>query len=181
MPPGLPLETTEISIHASRGGSDIRTSSLIICTLIFQSTLPAGEATQAEAGTIRQAVISIHASRGGSDHGKAWHEEQSNISIHASRGGSDLLRFRRLHHRHFISIHASRGGSDLSPLSTAGLLPTISIHASRGGSDIKYHSSRKNARHFNPRFPRGKRHYYKIPRDRTKNFNPRFPRGKRHI
>ena len=57
-----------ISIHASRGGSDIRETS--------------GEAFFT--------FISIHASRGGSDLIDSSIEGEAYISIHASRGGSDI-------------------------------------------------------------------------------------------
>ena len=57
-----------ISIHASRGGSD-----------------------QYGDGAWLHPCISIHASRGGSDKGSLSEEEKKAIiSIHASRGGSDL-------------------------------------------------------------------------------------------
>ena len=101
-----------ISIHASRGGSDIDGIDAGYCTRKFQSTLPAGEATvsispqqiMAEnfnprfprgkrprpsepALPIRH--ISIHASRGGSDGKAKLSDVFGDISIHASRGGSD--------------------------------------------------------------------------------------------
>ena len=56
----------------------------------------------------------------------------------------------------------------------------ISIHASRGGSDGCADANRNYRYDFNPRFPRGKRHFlterFQLAQD---NFNPRFPRGKR--
>ena len=106
----------EISIHASRGGSDQKTAAQQACMLLFQSTLPAGEATRAGACRRCAGPISIHASRGGSDppsvrpcctprkyfnprfpRGKRpshvnYTPFQFLISIHASRGGSDLRR-----------------------------------------------------------------------------------------
>ena len=60
---------------------------------LFQSTLPAGEATVEVASVLRALMISIH----------------------ASRGGSDDFRVKLLTVHHIISIHASRGGSDLLP------------------------------------------------------------------
>ena len=81
--------TDLISIHASRGGSDRwkpqgfrplplfqstlpageATVHFLDCVLnmIFQSTLPAGEATSDIAADVGNLTISIHASRGGSD------------------------------------------------------------------------------------------------------------------
>ena len=123
---------------------------------IFQSTLPAGEATSSSRFCSSDLKISIHASRGGSDNLDVSALLQEWISIHASRGGSDLV-----HGDHRkegeISIHASRGGSDSQRVNgkdgqnefqsmlpareaTQGVAkhkdPTfISIHASREGSD----------------------------------------------
>ena len=56
-----------ISIHASRGGSDLWDSSLNGAGMRFQSTLPAGEATAGSRRDRDGTAISIHASRGGSD------------------------------------------------------------------------------------------------------------------
>ena len=110
MNPAVPL-TMMISIHASRGGSDVtcHRSSL---KKIFQSTLPAGEATRhCRWLSTGGQKISIHASRGGSDREGADEMAAGRISIHASRGGSDDMK--RGEAREIdISIHASRGGSD---------------------------------------------------------------------
>ena len=62
---------SKISIHASRGGSDSEPLIKRAAIPIFQSTLPAGEAT----------CGGNHPFNGGME-----------ISIHASRGGSDLRR-----------------------------------------------------------------------------------------
>ena len=62
------LGLIEISIHASRGGSD---NIFLACREkpdIFQSTLPVGEATVDVSYRIQNVEISIHASRGGSDY-----------------------------------------------------------------------------------------------------------------
>ena len=58
--------------------------------MIFQSTLPAGEATKDEARQAADKMISIHASRGGSDKIPYAYITVDEISIHASRGGSDV-------------------------------------------------------------------------------------------
>ena len=55
-----------ISIHASRGGSDY-IKLIFERSSLFQSTLPAGEATAYQQRAIDVIEISIHASRGGSD------------------------------------------------------------------------------------------------------------------
>ena len=77
-----------ISIHASRGGSDANSVG-IVSQKTFQSTLPAGEATNADNAFIQQLTISIHASRGGSDEIADAYYQADGISIHASRRGSD--------------------------------------------------------------------------------------------
>ena len=58
----------------------------------FQSTLPAGEATCTFPLCPDSHHISIHASRGGSDVKSPPPPEPTPISIHASRGGSDILK-----------------------------------------------------------------------------------------
>ena len=55
----------------------------------------------------------------------------------------------------------------------------ISIHASRGGSDPAPVGIIQVPIYFNPRFPRGKRLRGLDFRSRKYYFNPRFPRGKR--
>ena len=169
----------KISIHASRGGSDfigkghnrarinfnprfprgkrLYSSGLQHSCPLFQSTLPAGEATIMECLGISEDSISIHASRGGSDLCSApivtWAKEfQSTLpageattddnQVHrASRtfqstlpaGEATVLKWLTTL-MPLISIHASRGGSDPhSP--QASMVTEISIHASRGGSD----------------------------------------------
>ena len=59
---------------------------------LFQSTLPAWEATVAFDHDVRQPLISIHASRVGSDvQYQSIFKQARMISIHASRVGSDFL------------------------------------------------------------------------------------------
>ena len=64
--PPMP-EKVSISIHASRGGSDLHAFPCVVVRMIFQSTLPAGEATNPFNDFKAIGLISIHASRGGSD------------------------------------------------------------------------------------------------------------------
>ena len=63
----LPCLISDISIHASRGGSDSDGTVWTKYDIEFQSTLPAGEATNIHKVHTVSAAISIHASRGGSD------------------------------------------------------------------------------------------------------------------
>ena len=104
-----------ISIHAPRGGSDVgcetlpchrqdfnprspwgerpSTISLSKPTLLFQSTLPVGGATNECNRICFTSIISIHAPRGGSDDKGIPPVFGYQISIHAPRGGSDFLTF----------------------------------------------------------------------------------------
>ena len=154
-------------------------SSLILFPVVFQSTLPAREATGAYGPYFLFYLISIHASRKGSDNPDIALNPDNVISIHASRKGSDVLR--RQHHsrnRRFQSTLPAREAT----------LEEISQIA----SDFD----------FNPRFPQGKRHFSKSAGSRlttfqstlpareatlqhplqpleARDFNPRFPQGKR--
>ena len=102
--------------------------------LLFQSTLPAGEATPA-ASTCRTMSL-----------------------FQSTLPAGEATQFK---------------GADPKELA-------ISIHASRGGSDLSANMHAQYPVDFNPRFPRGKRLGLEIrilvviP-----YFNPRFPRGKR--
>mgnify|MGYP007016529179 CR=1 FL=1 len=129
----------------------------IIPTLIFQSTLPVGEATVVDKKTLAMLGISIHASRGGSDvHGRGSFHYSNVISIHASRGGSDRCRAAAVRGvSHFNPRFPWGKRLSLQPLKLfdrlfQSTLPVgeatsckheyakgrkISIHASRGGSD----------------------------------------------
>ena len=149
----------DISIHASRGGSDGALKICMSCLSIFQSTLPAGEATCTGSRYLgSQADFNPRFPRG----------KRRNILASASSPrphfnprfprGKRLKAVNGYAHTVVISIHASRGGSDKllclhSPLrgtfqstlpageatvdcsDTYFNLKRISIHASRGGSD----------------------------------------------
>ena len=85
-----------ISIHASRGGSDAALSGEFSFPNVFQSTLPAGEAT-----LTRRLFLSLwkyfnpRFPRGKRHQTIDSFADACKISIHASRGGSDLPCFRR--------------------------------------------------------------------------------------
>ena len=96
MPIRQALSTQDISIHASRGGSDQRVYCNRYPRYGFQSTLPAGEATCDILSYTYNKSISIHASRGGSDKPAEFEDLQPGISIHASRGGSDKVKALKL-------------------------------------------------------------------------------------
>ena len=168
-----------ISIHASRGGSDKYHRAGCKYLKKFQSTLPVGEATvygnPTCVGTSRfQSTLPV---------GEATPQERF--------GGKPVV----------ISIHASRGGSDKKPF-FCNRRRDISIHASRGGSDPADFCNSRLFYDFNPRFPWGKRLLYPPSASvrvkfqstlpvgeatqksvmrlfQTGYFNPRFPWGKR--
>ena len=145
---------------------------------LFQSTLPAGEATwfllcwlvlkkyfnprfprgkrRRQLASHIQAPISIHASRGGSDHNDGCVSagiERFQSTLPAGEATGERYNYDYVSE---ISIHASRGGSDAYPeLEVAS--SEISIHASRGGSDAQARKKSISGLYFNPRFPRGKR------------------------
>ena len=101
---------------------------------VFQSTLPAGEATKDNDYDVVREEISIHASRGGSDFFKIEkYSKNSHFNPRFPRGKRQMSQQERDYIKR-ISIHASRGGSDKNLFHNAYLLK-ISIHASRGGSD----------------------------------------------
>ena len=86
-----PLNRGVISIHASRGGSDVQNVGLPLLDAIFQSTLPAGEATalfRASLTICRRFQSTLPAGEA-TKCGQSRRRGLSAISIHASRGGSD--------------------------------------------------------------------------------------------
>ena len=96
--------------RSPQGKRQTQSVSLMLLS-IFQSTLPAGEATDTCSEDLRGKDISIHAPRRGSDLAQSSPKYSDVISIHAPRRGSD-------EYRYFpsmitgISIHAPRRGSD---------------------------------------------------------------------
>ena len=168
-----------ISIHASREGSDPLSPTGAKSWSVFQSTLPAREATYGIQQGVNHAQISIHASREGSDQAAVdmaadWYHFNPRFprgKRRVLRGVLTVLRhfnprFPRGKRRQFkgadpkelaISIHASRGGSDQGRRGAYLPFLGISIHASRGGSDSLPCYNVDRFYNFNPRFPRGKR------------------------
>ena len=127
---------------------------------VFQSTLPAGGATEGELISYDRLTISIHAPRMGSDQ---WEDTKSAlhflISIHAPRMGSDLK-----------TSALAKSWSYFNPRSPHGERPyayvvdinavEISIHAPRMGSDRSRQGHCCRDEYFNPRSPHGERPYY---------------------
>ena len=169
--------TYQISIHAPRGGSDIRLPGLgdpasdfnprspwgerrRQCNASqranqFQSTLPVGGATsfnrrRSAAGRGFQSTLPV----GGATGAFLRRRQKGSISIHAPRGGSDSKRRHPTLKEFFISIHAPRGGSDVDNCDLLDCLQ-ISIHAPRGGSDPQKYAELKYARKFQSTLPVG--------------------------
>ena len=147
----------EISIHASRGGSDTplltdqgrhfdfnprfpwgkRQPTGLLCSLPtkFQSTLPVGEATRAwrtlsTTPQLFQSTLPV----GEATRLEAVSERPSAISIHASRGGSDRRSFRFPERCRYFNPRFPWGKRQ-EVRDWLDDTYRISIHASRGGSD----------------------------------------------
>ena len=101
---------------------------------VFQSTLPAREATVYTNEPTAHLIISIHASREGSDLG--------------------ILQNRIIGYG--ISIHASREGSDITLHRGRAINGNFNPRFPRGKRQFR-NSALLCFRDFNPRFPRGKR------------------------
>ena len=150
------MTTTYISIHASRGGSDVFNQFFRV-ELLFQSTLPAGEATSMQGLSYASKKFQSTLPAGeATDTPRMWCSASAKFQSTLPAGEATLVtrtamervydfnprfpRGKRLsayflsNSRHDISIHASRGGSD-RPQKLTEILKGISIHASRGGSD----------------------------------------------
>ena len=124
----------EISIHASRGGSDARSLTLIQSVNVFQSTLPAGEATGCPPAELCPSQFQSTLPAGEATISIWAHGIVHSISIHASRGGSDQCDFRRAFRVTDFNPRFPRGKRPMTGY-IAHLGRKISIHASRGGSD----------------------------------------------
>ena len=131
---------------------------VVLVSVKFQSTLPAREATPFLKFLECTPPISIHASREGSDpFAKVHNQLTTNFNPRFPRGKRRSVIGYPLSFG-LISIHASREGSDLG-VAVVTAPRKISIHASREGSDKAPQNSNSRNTYFNPRFPRGKRHF----------------------
>ena len=102
-----------ISIHAPRGGSDVRNFVCSVLPLLyFNPRSPRGERLdEVLPGDTFEIFQSTLPAGGATSRLKSCEEASDCISIHAPRGGSDLP-FRAYCLIWNISIHAPRGGSD---------------------------------------------------------------------
>ena len=169
-----------ISIHAPRGGSDVRPSwRSTDLSVYFNPRSPWGERPPLPPSIAPMPVISIHAPRGGSDlFGRRATGRTMVFQSTLPVGGATFLVFSPSWYW-YISIHAPRGGSDecfdseaqyvayFNPRSPWGERPEtydkpptlsdISIHAPRGGSDVSIGIRHPVFPDFNPRSPWGER------------------------
>ena len=169
-----------ISIHASREGSDRFIGLGCNQPFLFQSTLPAREATfGSHTKLAAYCDFNPRFPRGKRPDCRRRHNGLCGISIHASREGSDTPSLSTVTWNGIfqstlparaatfftavvdvdtdISIHASREGSDGMVRGSRSHDHGISIHASREGSDVYCKNVLRPRSYFNPRFPRGKR------------------------
>ena len=91
LPVPLPSTKAEISIHASRGGSDLFCLYGHVARWQFQSTLPVGEATEQGGSCARGEPFQSTLPVGEATFAPTLEVVRQAISIHASRGGSDIL------------------------------------------------------------------------------------------
>ena len=169
-----------ISIHASREGSDSQSPLSGGREFLFQSTLPAREATEKECtGHLPASHFNPRFPRGKRQFPVALNAIGFSISIHASREGSDhAVAEQTVPAPEFQSTLPAREATHMAALSSQPS-PNFNPRFPRGKRRITYAFNYKKMDDFNPRFPRGKRRYPSAAEQGSGNFNPRFPRGKR--
>ena len=148
---------SNISIHASRGGSDSAVGNHRGLTMGFQSTLPAGEATMPP----YKVVYIFHNfnprfPRGKRPQSPALPPAAAKFQSTLPAGEATAVKVSRLSVRQ-ISIHASRGGSDkIAPMKGADITIFQSTLPA-GEATLMTFTLTASSSYFNPRFPRGKR------------------------
>ena len=142
-----------ISIHAPRGGSDMRMPRKRISAGNFNPRSPWGERRRTYSGVSRRKQF------------------QSTLPV----GGATLVSMYSVGPK-MISIHAPRGGSDMFTVDKF-LGVNISIHAPRGGSDSPRYIGCTFRQNFNPRSPWGERPVGAVPGTRSAGFQSTLPVG----
>ena len=146
----------DISIHASRGGSDSLIATHWQAAQGFQSTLPAGEATlrlEGPGGLLRD--FNPRFPRGKRPTAGARYTPSSGFQSTLPAGEATPMLWKG---RQNLSFQSTLPAGEATWIRALVPYPSlISIHASRGGSDILVGELAKILRDFNPRFPRGKR------------------------
>ena len=166
-----------ISIHAPRGGSDLRCPSERKGDSLFQSTLPVGGATAPWASAYGMSRISIHAPRGGSDDIPATsYPVYFRISIHAPRGGSDLLRRFRADIAPYFNPRSPWGerlNHKRNQITSVEFQSTLPV----GGATWRLCPGILPAKDFNPRSPWGERRSSSVYREPFRAFQSTLPVG----
>ena len=144
--------------------------------IIFQSTLPVGEATLRESFSGRRRIFQSTLPVGEATTTSSIRRCICAISIHASRGGSDVEKLRAGNAGNYFNPRFPWGKRlEASLMSDRPVI--ISIHASRGGSDRQHSARPARFRHFNPRFPWGKRQSGGKSQWKMKKFQSTLPVG----
>ncbi len=198
----LPGRENAISIHAPREGCDRYDLATTACATQFQSTHPARGATAAGQSSRRYFFnFNPRTPRGVRRYAEGRRDRPARFqSTHPARGAT--VQMPRYTTSPVISIHAPREGCDSAFLRVYFLIHEFqSTHPARGAT-LEGGNRRRNILYFNPRTPRGVRHFARTPHARTgpisihapregcdgdegdfveniKNFNPRTPRGVR--
>ena len=147
-----------------------------------QSTHPRGVRHLFEHGHQLRQIISTHAPREGCDAGAEGGKQVGvDISIHAPREGCDgMMIATTMQSARFQSTHPARGATPRRMVQNRH--GAISIHAPREGCDVQIgRRAQDDAKHFNPRTPRGVRPLIMDAFIANANFNPRTPRGVRRF
>ena len=148
---------TQISIHASREGSDSDAAANHSERQHFNPRFPRGKRPHHD------------------DQGAHYQGFQSTLPAREATKGFLLLL------GDFVLFQSTLPAREATlAINLFQKRPKISIHASREGSDPPALPAQNLAGYFNPRFPRGKRPGSFCPEGNSlTDFNPRFPRGKR--
>ena len=149
-PPAIKFQSTLPAGEATQGAA-----LSLLANWRFQSTLPAGEATTAASAPVRSRRISIHASRGGSDTtSTAWRTWTRKFQSTLPAGEATRLLYTPFTYTLDFNPRFPRGkrhGKTIYGHQTAG----ISIHASRGGSDNIKISNNNIIKKFQSTLPAG--------------------------
>ena len=149
-------DTTGISIHAPRVGSDQPGRSTPSTIFVFQSTLPVWGATKDGVKVIQVQRISIHAPRVGSDPGSGQERLVESDFNPRSPCGERPDKIDQISGRNLFQSTLPVWGATKA-MQFNSQEAEISIHAPRVGSDSSGKSWWSWPGHFNPRSPCGER------------------------
>ena len=169
-----------ISLHAARGGGDIRCCVEYEQIHRFQSTPPVGAATHIGAPRKRHAEnFNPRRPWGRRHNATATSQASINISIHAARGGGDIIKDSDDQRSDLFQSTPPVGAATCAKVAALRSKP-ISIHAARGGGDLRTASACDGLQSFQSTPPVGAATLSTTEHIcTTKNFNPRRPWGRR--